>query len=67
MLIIPIYEERLVVQKQLFLKEELHVTRQETVDRHAQQTVTLRREEVAIERHPLGASEDVQHNNSGAI
>lgn len=48
--IIPIYEERLVVQKQLVLKEELHVMRQETVDRDARQTVTLRREDVAIER-----------------
>lgn len=48
--IIPIYEERLVVQKQLVLKEELHVTRQETVDREARSTVTLRREDVAIER-----------------
>ncbi len=66
-LIIPVYEERLVVQKQLFLKEELHVTRQSRVDREAQQTVTLRREEVAVERQPLGATEDVQHTRGDAV
>lgn len=63
-LIIPIYEERLVVQKQLYLKEELHVTRQESIDRSAQQTVTLRREEVAIERQNLDVSDDVQLTGS---
>lgn len=66
-LIIPIYEERLVVQKQLFLKEELHVTRRDTVDRHAQKTVVLRREEVAIERHTQDATADVHHTSSGVI
>ncbi|MBC8102043.1 MAG: YsnF/AvaK domain-containing protein [Cytophagales bacterium] len=55
-LIIPIYEERLVVQKQLFLIEELHVTRNRIVDRREQQTVTLRREEVAVERFPIDSA-----------
>ena len=64
-LIIPIYEERLVVQKQLFLKEELHVRRQRTVDRHARQTVTLRREEVAVERQPVDVGDDVRPVTSG--
>jgi len=58
-LIIPIYEERLVVQKQLFLKEEVHVTRQRTVDHPEPHTVTLRHEEVAIERLPPDAAEGV--------
>jgi uncharacterized protein (TIGR02271 family) len=66
-LIIPVYEERLVVQKQLFLKEEVHLTRQGTVDREAQQTVTLRREEVAVERQSLDTLQDVQHNRSEAV
>lgn len=65
-LIIPIYEERLVVQKQLYLKEELHVTRQESVDSQALQTVTLRREEVAIERQTLDALDDVQLTSTDA-
>lgn len=64
-LIIPIYEERLVVRKQLFLKEELHVTRQQTVDRHARGTVTLRREEVAVERQPVDVGSDVHPATSG--
>lgn len=45
-LIIPVYEERLV--KQLFLREELHVTRRrETV---VSDEVDLRHEEVVVER-----------------
>lgn len=66
-IIVPVYEERLVVQKQLFLKEELHITRQSRVDREAQQTVTLRREEVAVERQSLGTTEDVQHMSGDAV
>ncbi|MES2462663.1 MAG: YsnF/AvaK domain-containing protein [Armatimonadota bacterium] len=66
-LIIPVYEERMVVQKQLFLKEELHVTRQETVDRQAQQTVTLRSEEVNVERYLLDDEEDVLQTRSDAV
>lgn len=48
-MIIPILEEVLVVEKRLMLKEELHVWRvQRTV--HEPQRVTLRKEEVTVER-----------------
>ena len=55
--ILPIVEERLVVEKQLFLKEELHIRRdvnKETVE----VPVTLRSERAIVERldangHPL--------------
>lgn len=50
--IIPILEERLVVQKQLVLKEELHVRMRRTqqVD---EQRVLLRRTEASVERDAL--------------
>jgi uncharacterized protein (TIGR02271 family) len=47
--VIPILEEVLVVQKRLFLKEEVRVTRHRTTSSTPQQ-VTLRREVVEIER-----------------
>lgn len=48
-LILPIVEEVAVVQKQLVLKEEIHITRRTTTEQH-QETVTLRNEEPVIER-----------------
>ncbi len=47
--IIPVYEEVLVVKKQLVLKEEIRVTRRSTTHRD-QQEITLRGEEVIVER-----------------
>jgi uncharacterized protein (TIGR02271 family) len=62
-LIIPLFEEVLVVEKRLLLKEEVHIT-QRRVDTRAPQRVTLRREEVVVERvspegpeAPAGAQE----------
>lgn len=49
--IIPVLEERVVVTKQLFLKEEVRVTRKRTTRTH-RDTVTLREEEVKIDRAP---------------
>jgi uncharacterized protein (TIGR02271 family) len=49
-LIVPVVEERLVITKQIFLVEELHVCRVRK-QQIARQTVRLRREEVHIE-HP---------------
>ena len=48
-LIIPVMEEVLVIEKRLLLKEEIRITtrREET---HAPQRVTLRREEATVER-----------------
>jgi uncharacterized protein (TIGR02271 family) len=48
-IIIPIMEEVLVVQKQLILKEEIHI-RKRRIETHHQQQVTLRREEAHIDR-----------------
>lgn len=47
--IFPVYEEVLVVEKRLLLKEELHVTRRRTEHRNPQR-VTLRSERVEVER-----------------
>ncbi|HET6566360.1 MAG TPA: YsnF/AvaK domain-containing protein [Rhodothermales bacterium] len=49
--IIPVLEERLVIQKQLILKEEIHVTRRTTTARKVQD-VPLRTEEVDVARIP---------------
>ena len=46
-LVIPVYEERLI--KQLVLLEEIHVTRQRVAFEHSTST-SLRREEVIVER-----------------
>jgi len=47
--IFPLLEEVLVIEKRLLLREELHVTRKrEQV--HDPQTVTLRKEEIEVER-----------------
>ncbi len=54
-LIVPILEEVLVVEKRLMLREELHIRlRRDQV--HKPQQVTLRREEVEIERFAPGES-----------
>jgi len=49
MLVIPVMEEVFVVEKRLVLKEELHITKHR-FEAHEPQQVTLRREEVSIER-----------------
>jgi len=48
-IIIPLYEEVLVVEKRLMLTEEVRVTKTRT-ERREQQPVRLRHEEVTIER-----------------
>jgi uncharacterized protein (TIGR02271 family) len=48
-MIVPIMEEVLVIEKRLILKEKLHI-RKRRVETHQPQQVTLRREEVRIER-----------------
>ena len=52
--IVPVMEERLVVVKELVLKEELHITRHQTTH-HAPQDVVLRREEAEVERSSSAA------------
>ena len=48
-LIIPLLEEVLVVDTRLLLKEEVRITTRR-IDTHAPQRMTLRREEVTVER-----------------
>jgi uncharacterized protein (TIGR02271 family) len=50
-LVLPVLEEVLVVERKLLLKEEVRITTRRTESRQPQ-TVTLRREEVKIERIP---------------
>lgn len=53
--VIPVVEEILVVERRLVLKEEIHVRRVRTTTRH-RETVTLREEEIVVERPEPGAS-----------
>jgi stress response protein YsnF len=48
-MIVPILEEILVVEKRLMLTEELHISKQR-METHKPQRVTLRSEEVTVER-----------------
>lgn len=48
-LIVPVVRE--VLMKRLLIVEELHITKQQVETRETE-TVTLRREEVHVERHP---------------
>jgi len=48
-LIVPVFEEVVVVQKRLRLKEELHITRTTVVENY-EENVTLKREEASLER-----------------
>lgn len=51
-LIVPIVEEVLFVEKRLVLKEELRITRVRSVEMSQPERVTLRSEEVRVERVP---------------
>jgi len=53
-LVIPVVEERLVIQKRLFLREEIHVHRRRTVSQY-RQNVTLRSQEVVVDRQDAAA------------
>ena len=48
-MIVPLFEEVLVVEKRLVLKEELHITKRRREERRPQE-VTLRSEEARVER-----------------
>ena len=50
-LVIPVMEEVLIIEKKLFLKEEVRVTKYVGEIEH-QETVTLRKEAVSVERTP---------------
>lgn len=53
--VVPVYEEVLVVTKQLVLKEELHIRRRSSMQPAEPQTFTLRREEITVTRSGAGA------------
>src|SRR5262245_27749386 len=50
-LIVPVMEEVLVVERRLFLKEEVRVRCVREAERH-QERVKVRRQEVVLTRHP---------------
>lgn len=55
--IVPVYEEVLVVTKQLVLKEELRITRRSTVHAGEPQRFSLRSEELEVIRNPVGKAD----------
>ena len=55
-LIVPVLEEVLVVEKRLMLKEEIHI-RTHRVETHQPQRITLRSDEVQVERVPHAEAE----------
>jgi uncharacterized protein (TIGR02271 family) len=63
-IVIPIVEEVLVVERRLFLKEEVRVRRVRSTVRH-QESVTLRHHEAVVTRTPTEAPEAGQKSESG--
>lgn len=57
LVIVPVLEERVVVEKRLFLKEELHIRRVRSVADHTE-TVFLRRQDVNVSRTPSDPTTD---------
>jgi stress response protein YsnF len=55
--IIPVVEERLVIEKRLFLREEIHVRRRRVVTQF-RQNVTLRSQDVIVERREAATDRD---------
>ncbi|WP_239025171.1 YsnF/AvaK domain-containing protein [Rhodoligotrophos defluvii] len=53
--IVPVLEEVLVVERRLMLKEEIHIRRVRTTERH-RESVTLRRQEAVISHVPAKTS-----------
>ena len=60
--VIPVVEEVLVVERRLFLKQEIHVTRVRTMSRH-QETVSLREQEAVVTRAAGDAVDDEDQAN----
>ena len=66
--ILPVVEEEVVVVRRLVLREEVHLRRTRTTERHAE-VVTLRRQRAAITHTDLddGWRQDPAHPSSGTI
>lgn len=54
--VVPVVEEILVLERRLMLKEELHIKRVRTTERH-QESVRLRHQEAIVTRIPAGPPE----------
>ena len=63
-IVIPIVEELLVVERRLFLKEEVRIRRVRSTERH-QETVTLRHHEAVVTRLAVEAPADGESPDSG--
>ena len=63
-MIIPIFEEVLVVEKRLVLKEELHITQSVTVDQ-VEVPVELRRQRALVERLPVRENPNPAQGENG--
>jgi uncharacterized protein (TIGR02271 family) len=61
-MIIPVLREEVVIQKRLFLTEELRITKRK-VETSVPQQVTLRREEVTVER--IAGNSDINNEEAG--
>lgn len=64
-IVIPIVEEVLVVERRLFLKEEVHVRRVTSTERH-QESVTLRHHKAVVAHLPVEASAAGESTEAGA-
>ncbi len=64
--IIPIVVEKLIVKKQLFLKAEMHVTKQQK-SRVYEETHTLREENISVERSTETSDEEVVDSDHTSI
>jgi uncharacterized protein (TIGR02271 family) len=56
-MIVPLLEEVLVVEKRLMLREEVRISRRRS-ETHRPQTVTVRKEDVKVERIPADSPDD---------
>jgi uncharacterized protein (TIGR02271 family) len=64
-IVIPLVEEVLVVERRLFLKEEVRIRRVRTTERH-QESVTLRHHEAVVTRLPVEPPAVGESPDSGA-
>ncbi len=63
-LIIPVVEEVLIVERRLFLKEEVRVRRVRGTERH-QERVNVRRQDVVVTRHRVAIEEAAESPAAG--
>ncbi len=64
--IYPLMEERLILTKQLILREELRITKRES-ERRDTQVVTLRREHLTVEREAIAREPDEKKRDHDGV